>query len=863
MQSTQLRKKVGQLFAVGFQGLTPSTEIKTLIHEHGLGGIVLFKRNIQDAAQLQALTQALQEEAKSAGHEHPLFIGIDQENGLVTRISPPIATQLPGAMALGATYDPNNAYQAGEATGDILSLLGINMNYAPVCDINSEPLNPVIGVRSFGDDPGFVGRFAAAFAQGLRTRKVVPTVKHFPGHGDTAVDSHYGLPVIQKTRAQLEQCELRPFRRAVAEGIEAVMTAHIALPSIGDSKLPATLSVDALNILRKDMQYDGMVITDCLEMDGIRTTYGTEQGAVLALEAGSDSIMICHTYDVQVASINQIVQAVESGRIPTTRLEEAYRRVTKVKQEFLSWDTVLQSPSLDGLASLNAKAASLTDQVYLRSATIVREKRGVLSLLSQESSTVVFLFPGDKTPAGGAVDGEGIGQNRSYDATEYLETLKDLGRCPNATEIRYGEAGLSSEQWTQIGAADVVVFTSINARESPWQRALGLELAHRARNMISIAACSPYDFLDDASIETYVAMYEPTIEAFAGAVKRMSGWGAQRGQLPVGPTKSTPSWIKVEPLYAEMDFDALLTLWEKALPTYPLLGRSRKGLLTALTTSNAHHFVVGHGSKMIGFCLLYIAEQQDVTCGYLTALAVDPEKQGLGVGSALIAECRSWLAKNCKKFRLELGSSFPRFWPGIPTDLPSSVQDFFIHRGFRLNPPVPRSVDLYQDITNFHAPEKYLARAQEGGYTFSPLKSEHFLKGLVGQTRNFSHNLAWVQKYMDLDPTIYPSCIMVAWDSEGNQVGWTLMLDPSCDILQNNWIFPPTCGPKTGLIGCVGVDKDHRKNGIGLALVSHAIENLKQRGVEGIFVDWVSLDGWYEKLGFQVWRSYRTGELIL
>lgn len=179
----------------------------------------------------------MQNEARLAGHQRPLLIGIDQENGLVTRIPPPIAAQVPGPMALGATHEPKFAYQAGKSTGEILKFFGINMNYAPVCDVNSEPLNPVIGVRSPGDDPEFVGRFASATAQGLREERIIPSVKHFPGHGDTAVDSHYGLPVISKGRDDLERLELIPFRRAVAEGVETVMTAHISLPQI-DDQLP-------------------------------------------------------------------------------------------------------------------------------------------------------------------------------------------------------------------------------------------------------------------------------------------------------------------------------------------------------------------------------------------------------------------------------------------------------------------------------------------------------------------------------------------------------------------------------------------------------------------------------------------------
>ncbi|GAB1211664.1 hypothetical protein ATERTT37_000788 [Aspergillus terreus] len=836
-----------------------SPEIKTLIREYGLGGIVLFKRNIRDAAQLQSLTLALQEEAKLAGHEHPLFIGIDQENGLVTRICPPISAQMPGSMALGATYDPELAYQVGALTGETLNVFGINMNYAPVCDINSEPLNPVIGVRSFGDDPSLVGRFASASARGLREKKVVPSVKHFPGHGDTAVDSHYGLPVISKTREQLDQCELRPFRRAAAEGVEAVMTAHISLPNIGDGKLPATLSADALNILRKDMQYDGMIITDCLEMDGIRATYGSENGAVLALGAGCDSIMICHTYSVQVGAIDQICQAIESGQIPQARLDEAYRRVASLKSRFLSWNTACQPPSLDSMKLLNEKGVSLAREAYSRSITVVRDKPQTLPLA--KDSTIVFLFPGEKTPAGGAVDGEGLGRKGEYNASLYLQVLQAWNK--NVTEIRYGTAGLSAEQWALVDAADVVIFTSINARESQFQKALGLALPHRARKLVAIAACNPYDFLDDPIIETYIATYEPTLEAFTAAAAALFDPDSAKGALPVGPNKPIPSHFTVEPYYAATDFSGLVGVWNDSLPTYPLSADIlRKVLLPGF------HFVARTASPaptVIGFCLVQTKTKGPMTCAQLAALAVHPKYQGQGVGTALIAKVREWLRQSCRSHRLELGSSFPRFWPGIPTDLPSSVQEFFVHRGFQLDPPTSRSVDLYQDIRGFQAPEKYVTRAREAGYTFRPLAIDpsggEYECCLDGQLRNFSDNQDWVQMYRVLDPAQYPSSVMVAFDPEGHQVGWTLMLGPSSPILQKNWAFPPLCGPNTGLIGCVGVDKDRRKGGIGLALLCHAIEHMKGRGVEGVFVDWVALEGWYEQLGFKTWRSYRTGKM--
>ncbi|EKV07339.1 Beta-N-acetylglucosaminidase, putative [Penicillium digitatum] len=852
MASSDLQKQVGQLFTVGFYGCTLSPEIKTLIHDYHVGGIVLFSRNLKNAEQLQALTLALQNEAKSAGHERPLLIGIDQENGLVTRISPPIATRVPGPMALGATHDPECAYSAGKATGETLGFFGINMNYAPVCDVNSEPLNPVIGVRSPGDDPEFVGRFASAAARGLREQNVVPSVKHFPGHGDTAVDSHYGLPVIPKTRDQLERCELIPFRRAVAEGIEAVMTAHISLPRL-DPTRPATLSEEIMEILRKDMAYDGMIITDCLEMDGIRATFGTEEGSVLALRAGSDNIMICHTFEVQVASIKRVCEAINSGTIDESRLADACRHVAAVKGKFLSWDTALRQSNLAELSSLNKKIAELTMEMYSRSTTLVRDKNGVLPL--SKTSIIIFLFPGEKTPVGGAVDGEETKKSGLYHSNTYLNVLRQHNN--SIAEIRYGAAGLTAEQWRTLEVADVVIFTSLNARESPYQESLGLELAERVQSLVHIAACNPYDFLDAPSVKTYITTYEPTIEAFSVAADIMFGALVPTGALPVGTNALAKTYAAVTPFDAQRDLDEVIEVWAAALPSYIIPTGSLRSMIVR---PYGHHFVAHVESQLVGFCLAYTNAHGTPNTVYIAVLAVSPKYQHQGIGIALLEETRAYFRVTFGFNNMKLGSSFPRFWPGIPRDLPETVQHFFTHRGFRLSPPSARAVDLYQDIRNFQSPEKYITRARDRGFRFAPLKSEDYEACLVGQRRNFSKNGSWVEAYVALHPDKYPNSVMTAFDSQGQQIGWTLMLGPS-DALNESWAFPQTCGPNTGLIGAVGIDESHRQNGIGLALICHAIQHMKQRGIEGVFVDWVALDGWYEQVGFETWRSYRPGDL--
>lgn len=634
-------------------------------------------------------------------------------------------------MALGATNSAALAHGAGRATGEILAAFGVNMNYAPVCDINSEPLNPVIGVRSPGDDPKFVGRVASATAQGLRGQKVVPSVKHFPGHGDTAVDSHYGLPVVSKTRDELERCELVPFRRAVAEGIETVMTAHISLPAIGNDGLPATLSADALNLLRKDMEYDGMIITDCLEMDGIRATYGTEQGSVMALKAGSDSLMVCHTYSVQVGSIDRVCEAVQSGDLPALRLEQASRHVAELKDRFLSWDVALQQKTTECLASINKSTAELAKKIYSHSVTLVRSKADVLPL--SKSSKIVFLFPGASTPAGGAVDGEGQGRKGSYDATVFLDVIRQFNR--DAIEIRYGEEGLSQEQWSTVEAADAVIFTSLNARESPYQRNLGLQLPSRVKSLVAIAACNPYDFLDDTAVETYITTYEPTIEAFTAATDVLFGETQARGTLPVGPKEAASIPFTISPLDIGTDLDSLTTVWNAALPSYPL---SSEMLHVMLDRKSGHYLVARSGSELVGFCLAYETTTEGVVSVQLAVLAVKPEYQGKGIGSALVDEIRTHFRNKFGLNRLSLGSAFPRFWPGIPTDLGLEVQDFFVHRGFRLSPPSSRSVDLFQDIKDFQVPEKYMARARDLGYTFGVLQPEHYEECIAAQERNFS-----------------------------------------------------------------------------------------------------------------------------
>src|SRR5690606_667232 len=256
-----------------------------------VGGVILFARNIRDPVQVANLTRSLQQLAQSSGARIPLFIATDQEGGIVARLRSPAAV-MPGAMALGAASSPELAYEAGRSTARQLLAVGINMNFAPVVDVNNNPANPVIGVRSFGEDPELVAELGAAFIRGQQEEGVISTAKHFPGHGDTDTDSHIALPRADHPRVRLDQVELVPFRAAIAAGVDAIMTAHVTFPSIDPTPgLPATLSHRVLTgLLREELGHEGLIVTDAMEMQAITANFGIAEAAVRAVEAVGDMV---------------------------------------------------------------------------------------------------------------------------------------------------------------------------------------------------------------------------------------------------------------------------------------------------------------------------------------------------------------------------------------------------------------------------------------------------------------------------------------------------------------------------------------------------------------------------------------------
>jgi beta-N-acetylhexosaminidase len=315
------------LLQPGFEGTTVPDWVRRWLAEDGLGGVALFARNVETPAQVAALTAQLRAERPD------VIVAIDEEAGDVTRFESRYGSSRPGNLGLGAVDDPELTAAVARDLGLDLAHAGITLDYAPDTDVNSNPDNPIIGVRAFGAEPELVARHGSAWIRGLQEAGVAACAKHFPGHGDTAVDSHHDVPLIDRSRAALEECELIPFRAAIAAGVQSIMTGHLLVPAF-DPDLPATLSRRILHgLLREELGFEGLIITDGIEMQGVSRKYGIEGATVRAIAAGADAICVGggHADELTATRLRDaLVAAVRSGELPEARLRDAAARVRKL-----------------------------------------------------------------------------------------------------------------------------------------------------------------------------------------------------------------------------------------------------------------------------------------------------------------------------------------------------------------------------------------------------------------------------------------------------------------------------------------------------------------------------------------------------
>jgi beta-N-acetylhexosaminidase len=519
-----LEEKVGQLFVTYAYGETVDTTIPAdvaanrawtgvdngaqLIARYKLGGIIYFTwtNSVNNPAQTAALSNGIQRVAAAQRVPVPMQIATDQEGGsVVVRVGPP-ATQLPGNMALGADGSVLDAALTGAIAGRELRALGITQDYGPDADVNVNPANPVIGVRSFGADPHAVARLAAAQVTGYQLAGVSATAKHFPGHGDTNVDSHTGIPVISHSRQEWETIDRPPFEAAVRAGIDAIMTAHIVVPSLDPSGDPATLSKPILTgILREQLHYDGVVVTDSLGMAGVRQKYGDDRVPVLALKAGVDQLLMPPNLDL---AYNSVLAAVRDGELTEARIDQSVLRVLRLKYHHRP---VVADPAVVG----NPLHLALVQKVTDRTVTLVRNQ-GVLPLAAGSGRRVLVTGWGVTTTATLAdnLDRRGV-------AADALET----GLAPSQAQIDATVAAAKQH--------DLVVVTTNRVTVNPAQSRLVAALQAAGAPVVVAAVRDPYDIGAFPTVPAYLATYGYTAASLESLAKVLFGEVNPRGELPV------------------------------------------------------------------------------------------------------------------------------------------------------------------------------------------------------------------------------------------------------------------------------------------------------------------------------------------
>lgn len=328
-----LSSKIGQMIVVGFEGTAPTEDLRRFLRDHPFGGIILFSRNYSGKEQVTELCARLQEWNR-ADHPDapPLFIGVDQEGGRVKRFGPPF-TQSPPNRTWGEKDDPDKTLENATLVGKELREAGVNINFAPVLDVDTNPRNPIIGDRAYGHDPDLVARHGAASIRGFLQGGVFPVGKHFPGHGDTSLDSHLDLPVVEATIERLREVELPPFAKGIEAGLEMIMTAHVLYKNI-DPLAPATFSRRILSgLLREEMGFDGIVFSDDMEMGAVGCHCPFPDACCMAVDAGVDVLLVCKDREKQIAAFHALIDAVEEGKIDEARVEESVERILRLKKK--------------------------------------------------------------------------------------------------------------------------------------------------------------------------------------------------------------------------------------------------------------------------------------------------------------------------------------------------------------------------------------------------------------------------------------------------------------------------------------------------------------------------------------------------
>ena len=740
---------LGQLFMMGFDGTEVTPEIKKLIEVYHLGTVLLTAKNLKSAEQTAKLVLDLQTIAHNANHPVPLAIALDQENGGVNSLfDAEYVQQFPSAMGVAATGSTQMAFKIAKATAEELDAVGINWIMGPCLDVLANIKSQSLGVRSSGDDPDEVSRYGIAAMNGYKEAGLATCGKHFPSYGNLEfLGSALDVPVITDSLEQLSANALGPFRDAISQGIDAMMVGGCAMSSAGVEAMHACLSDQVVDgLLRNEMGFKGVVISECLEMEALSQNIGVGGGTVMALKAGCDLLLVCRSITGQLEAFDGLKAGLENDLITKERIQQSLSRILLMKTKCMSWEKALAPGGVATLSPLQPLHAELSEKAYNSSITVVRDKERLLPLsnLLEPGDELLLLTPLVKplpASAASALRSNGSSPEPSTSTWQknaagmsgenvFQEFGRSLARQRGGRVLHtsYTANGIRPVHENLIKRASAVIVVTADANRNLYQHgftkhaATICKLSHRGEKrgkpLVVVSVSSPYDFAMESSLGTYICTFDFTETALQALVNVLYGEFTPTGSLPGSLRKnqkvhqSKQHWL-VEQWDQERDAHGLDVLLmnihdENSVEQPSVLANcTYKSFL--LNVVQEQHFVVRNTSTqaLYGFCPTYFFES--TSTGVVGPILVDPERRNLSIGQSLHKRAVKSLLQRPGIKRLQLGSRLPNVNRGLPSSNSldgKRLRQWYDNMGWADAPSKPICSMLLHRLQSWRAPER-------------------------------------------------------------------------------------------------------------------------------------------------------------
>ena len=829
----------------------------------------------------------LQTIAHNAGHPVPLAIALDQENGGVNSLfDEEYICQFPSAMGVAATGSTELAYKIAKATGEELSSVGVNWIMGPVLDVLTNVKNQPLGVRSTGDDPEEVSKYGVAFMKGYKDAGIATCGKHFPSYGNLEfLGSSLDVPIITDSLEQLSLNALVPFRNAIAEGIDSMMVGGCAMSSAGVNVMHACLSEQVVDeLLRQDMGFDGVVVSECLEMEALSVNIGVGGGTVMAVNAGCDLVLVCRSLPVQQEAINGLRLGMENGMITAARIQESLKRVLEMKARCTTWEKALAPGGMTKLASLQPLHTKLSTTAYNSSITVVRDKDQLLplsNLLKQEEELLLLSPLVKPLPASAASrrlaaiinsrDSSSVDRGTSAMSGEtiFRELGRSLARQRNGRVIHtsYTANGVRPVHENLIGRASAVVVITADANRNLYQHGFTKHVSMICRSQSSkggkkgnkpfvvVSVSSPYDFAMDPSVGTYICTYDFTETALHALIDVLYGDLLPTGALPgticqnQKVHQSKQHWL-VEGWNEERDSNALDDLLRTLQLEKPdnrnseLLGCTSSTFLLKNEMIDELHFVVRNSSTraLYGFCSTYYFKSAGT--GVLGALLVDPERRKLSIGNSLHDRAIKSLVQRESIKRLQLGSKFPSIFLGIPTANKlegKKLHQWFANMGWNTTISRPVCSMLLRDLSKWSAPESIVKSLKYLDVEFSLIHGSKHSNSILDHVQT-SPKQGDVEVYK-LALAHPKSCGIIRAKRLGddNILGTVVLYNAMSKWAEHVPVLHDTCEIRGGISSPVISPNVVEYSALLQGLIMFGIRQIQKQQAEAVLLDCVSL----------------------